>query len=137
MSTNSPILKQGWLKKQSRSGLIKKWQTRYFVINSGVIYYYQEKIDTFPFGEIQKGDLPLRGASIVNGDKKYTDKQIYIIAANSKEDNNMLIEAESIDTANEWKRSILEHIKFSEAMGLTGTPAFGRSSTGGSIDGIK
>ena len=49
-----PQLKKGWLKKQSRTGMVRNWQTRYFVLNVGRIYYYQEQTDCFPYGEILK-----------------------------------------------------------------------------------
>jgi hypothetical protein len=51
MNQSVPPLKRGWLKKYSRSGLIKNWQTRYFVLNSGKIAYYQNQSDRFPYGE--------------------------------------------------------------------------------------
>lgn len=37
--------------KQGRSGMIKNWKKRYFVISQGMLNYYQHKSDEFPFGE--------------------------------------------------------------------------------------
>lgn len=54
MSLPTPPLKKGWLKKQSRTGLVKNWQTRHFVLSAGRIYYFQEQSDRFPFGEGMK-----------------------------------------------------------------------------------
>lgn len=34
--------------------MVRNWQTRYFVLNVGRIYYYQEQTDCFPYGEILK-----------------------------------------------------------------------------------
>ncbi len=51
---SSPKVHKGFLKKQARSGIIKSWNTRYFVINNGVIYYYQEKIEHPPYGDVLK-----------------------------------------------------------------------------------
>jgi hypothetical protein len=50
-SVSAPSLKRGWLRKQSRSGLVKNWQVRYFVLNNGKISYYQEQLDRFPYGD--------------------------------------------------------------------------------------
>ena len=50
-SSKAPAIKKGWLKKQGRSGMIKNWKTRYFVISQGMLNYYQNKCDEFPFGE--------------------------------------------------------------------------------------
>jgi len=44
-------MKLGWLRKQSRGGLIKNWQSRYFVLQAGKLSYYQEKLDKPPYGE--------------------------------------------------------------------------------------
>ena len=52
--TSAPPLKRGWLRKQARSGLVKNWQVRYFVLNQGKISYYQEQLDRFPYGDILK-----------------------------------------------------------------------------------
>ncbi len=49
--TSGPALKRGWMKKYSRSGLIKNWQNRYFVLNQGEIAYYQNQSDRFPYGD--------------------------------------------------------------------------------------
>jgi len=49
-----PTVKKGWLKKQGRSGMIKNWKTRYFVISQGMLNYYQEKIEEFPYGDVLK-----------------------------------------------------------------------------------
>ena len=51
VNAKAPAIKKGWLKKQGRSGMIKNWKTRYFVISQGMLNYYQEKSDDFPFGE--------------------------------------------------------------------------------------
>jgi hypothetical protein len=53
-ANNAPVLKKGWLRKQARSGIMKNWQTRYFVLNNGKISYYQEQLDRFPYGDILK-----------------------------------------------------------------------------------
>lgn len=53
-SVAAPPLKRGWLRKQARSGLVKNWQVRYFVLNQGKLSYYQEQLDRFPYGDILK-----------------------------------------------------------------------------------
>jgi hypothetical protein len=54
MSGAVPPMKFGWLRKQSRSGLIKNWQNRYFVLQAGRLSYFQDKKDSPPFGETLK-----------------------------------------------------------------------------------
>ncbi len=54
---SAPPMKRGWMRKQSRSGMIKNWQKRYFVLYNGKISYYQEQTDRFPYGENLKVSL--------------------------------------------------------------------------------
>jgi hypothetical protein len=54
MSVRIPTTKKGWMKKQSRKGMIQNWKTRYFVLHMGKITYYVNKSDTEPFGTDQK-----------------------------------------------------------------------------------
>ncbi len=51
LSVNTPKVHKGWLKKQARSGIIKNWQTRYFVVSGGIVYYYQDKLESPPYGD--------------------------------------------------------------------------------------
>jgi hypothetical protein len=54
MSVRIPATKKGWMKKQSRKGMIQNWKTRFFVLEKGKITYYVGKSDTEPFGVEQK-----------------------------------------------------------------------------------
>lgn len=51
MSNMEPALKKGWLRKQSRSGIVKNWQSRFFVMTKGKIAYYSKELDRFPYGD--------------------------------------------------------------------------------------
>lgn len=54
MSIPVPPRKMGWMKKQGRKGLVKNWKKRYFVLEAGKMYYYVDKIDVPPFGDVLK-----------------------------------------------------------------------------------
>jgi hypothetical protein len=49
-----PPLKKGWMKKLGRKGMIKNWKKRFFVLNAGVITYYEKEISEFPYGDSLK-----------------------------------------------------------------------------------
>ena len=49
-----PPIKKGWMKKLGRKGMIKNWKKRFFVLNAGVITYYEKEINEFPFGDSLK-----------------------------------------------------------------------------------
>ena len=131
-SSAAPPLKRGWLKKLSRGGLVKNWQTRYFVLNNGKLLYYQEQLDRFPYGDILKvsffrmyhvflaisslhlqGDLELFDATISKDIKKFSDKQIYIISRKGQKD--LLVEADSAYEAKDWMDSIAAHIQYANS----------------------
>ena len=57
-----------------------------------------------------KGDLYLGNTEIIEENRTYNEKQIYIVNFNG--DKNILIEAESADEAQEWIESIREHMKY-------------------------
>ena len=123
--------------KQGRSGMIKNWKKRYFVISQGMLNYYQHKSDEFPFGEDLKvfelnqtnyffllytsfkGDLYLGNTEIIEENKTYNEKQIYIVNFNG--DKNILIEAESADEAQDWIESIREHMIYANRVAREST----------------
>lgn len=51
MSEKVPTLKKGWMRKQGRSGLVKNWKTRFFVLADGKISYYVSEISEAPYGD--------------------------------------------------------------------------------------
>jgi hypothetical protein len=104
-----PARKLGWLKKQSRTGMLRNWKQRFVVLELGVITYYEKKLaqDVAPYGELEKGYLHLKGASIV---LKRNDgaNRIYIECGDAQAD--ILLEAESAADAASWASAINEHI---------------------------
>lgn len=50
-SVRAPPIKKGWMTKQGRSGIVKNWKKRYFVLMAGKIQYYVRDLKDYPFGE--------------------------------------------------------------------------------------
>jgi hypothetical protein len=118
MSQQSPSLKAGWLKKQSRTGMIRNWKQRFVVLDAGVMTYYERKLpqDVPPYGESEKGDLSLKGASVVL--KRDGANRIFIECDDKQAD--ILLEAESAAEAASWASAINEHIIFASSNGRRG-----------------
>lgn len=59
----APTLRKGWLSKQSRqiSSFFKNWKRRYFVLDKGVLRYYENPspTNTPPYGEKEKVNIYL------------------------------------------------------------------------------
>jgi hypothetical protein len=72
-----PAPMQGWIKKQSRRGLIKNWQIRYMTISCGLLKYFEGYDATSDLPQICKGTLALTEATL---DRSLTNnsKQVYI-----------------------------------------------------------
>lgn len=63
----APPIKCGWLTKYSRGRgtLIRNWKRRYFVLELGILKYYEKKLPSEepPYGESLKGEVKLQGAN--------------------------------------------------------------------------
>jgi len=101
------------MKKLGRKGMIKNWKKRFFVLNAGVITYYEKEINEFPFGDSLKGELNLANTEVIEENKKYNEKQIFIVSFNGE--YNLLMETESADDADDWIIEIRDHIKYANA----------------------
>ncbi|KAJ1392417.1 hypothetical protein B484DRAFT_459420 [Ochromonadaceae sp. CCMP2298] len=110
MSIVVPPLKKGWMRKQGRKGMIKNWKRRFFVLNGGRIGYFDNALDDFPFGDGLKGELHLANTEMIQENKKYNDKQIFVVSFSGE--YNLLMEAETPEDADEWMSAITEHIRY-------------------------
>eukprot|EP01031_Cornospumella_fuschlensis_P030292 gene30292-36604_t len=131
-------LKKGWLKKQARGGLVRNWQTRFFVLDQGRLAYYQHEKHAFPFGDNLKasldtpfsdtgasvaehqsgyGDVQLLNARVVEDKRKHTELQIYIQAEGTESD--------------EWRRSLQQHILYAAYAARLGKGVGSSSGTAG------
>jgi len=108
---STPALKKGWMKKERRGGALKNWNKRWFVLEAGIIKYYEKELAQPPFGDSLKGELSLLSAVIDQVKGKCTDKQIYITSGSGDKDQ-LLMECETVEDANGWSVAINEHIRF-------------------------
>ena len=99
-------IKRGWLRKQSRGGLIKNWKKRYFVLAAGELTYYEEQKDTPPFGVSKKGCMDLIGAEI-----KDKGGLLFVITVSVGDEKDLLLEAPDEASKKEWMAAINSHIE--------------------------
>lgn len=60
-----------------------------------------------------QGELNLANTEVIEENKKYNEKQIFIVSFNGE--YNLLMEAESADDADDWIIEIRDHIKFANS----------------------
>ena len=58
-----PVLIRGHGKKEAR-GYIKTWKQRYFVLEAGVLNYYETPVDIYPYGVNKRGDINLASYTV-------------------------------------------------------------------------
>jgi hypothetical protein len=62
---------------------------------------------------ILQGELNLLNTEVIEENKKYNEKQIFIVSFNGE--YNLLMEADSADDADDWIIDIRDHIKYANS----------------------
>lgn len=93
------------MKKQGH--VLRTWRRRYFVMDMGMIQYFDKKGASANQGDGYKGRLYLAGCEV-----RWTPNtdRLYITASEGARD--LLLQTESIDDAEEWEAAILRHIDY-------------------------
>lgn len=86
-----PALKKGFILKEGH--LVKNWKNRFFVLEAGIMTYYESSTDKPPYGVRKKGEMVLKGATA------------------KVEKNNITISAEG-DSAREGQSSLTLEIRY-------------------------
>lgn len=115
---NIPSMKTGFLKKQGH--VVKNWKMRYFILNYGVIAYYENN-NTEKNGvkEAPKGKVVLKNAtvSVVLTDE-VTGKQLsstdFRLQVVDQENNKLLMQMKNSQERKEWFDAIKKHIEYAK-----------------------
>ena len=104
-----PTLKKGFILKEGH--LIKSWKNRFFVLENGVMTYYESSIDKPPYGAGKKGEMSLKDTTAI------VDKNIITITYNgdgaSREGKSKLtLEIRYPTEKEEWLQAINSHIAY-------------------------
>jgi hypothetical protein len=62
-----------------------------------------------------QGELNLANTEVIEENKKYNEKQIFIVSFNGE--YNLLMETDSADDADDWIIEIRDHIKYANSDG--------------------
>jgi hypothetical protein len=103
-----PVRRAGVLSKMGRQ-MIQSWHNRYFILDLGVIKYYERMADTGDeCGETLKGKLNLAGAQIEWAGKS----RVMIRASVQSDEKDLVIEAPDRPIAEVWYSDLCRHAKF-------------------------
>ncbi len=140
METDTPEITRGWLKKQSRTGLIKNWKSRFVVLDQGTLYYYEKKIskNIAPYGDNLKGMMNLKGANVMNNNTESGGSNRIYIVGDFVTETDLLLEADNskvfkshkcvLEVTNRifqeskiWSLAFQQHIAFANASDMVST----------------
>jgi hypothetical protein len=107
-----PPLKKGFILKEGH--LVKNWKNRFFVLDGGVMTYYESSTDKPPYGVNKKGEIILKGA------KAKVEKNIITIshvgdAAAKGGQETLTLEIRYPTEKEEWFEAITSHIVYYSA----------------------
>ena len=101
-----PPMKKGFLKKQGQENKLS-WRKRYFVLNEGVVNYYEKPHDKPPFGLIHRGEVCLVNLRI-------EEKGIMLIlnckdTEKEKGERELVVEVKDAEERAAWKAAFIQH----------------------------
>ncbi|RYH22792.1 hypothetical protein EON65_18710, partial [archaeon] len=103
-----PASRKGTIFKQGH--MVKNWKNRFFVLENGIMAYYETSSPRPPFGVNKKGEISLKGCTVS------MDKSIVTISssqsANDKGHKELVLDIKYPNERQEWMESITEHIAF-------------------------
>jgi hypothetical protein len=110
--SKTPPLKKGFILKEGH--LVKNWKNRFFVLDAGVMTYYESSTDKPPYGVNKKGEIFLRGTT-AKVDKNTITVQ-YDGDVTSREGlAKLVLEIRYPTEREEWFQAIRQHVIYSSS----------------------
>lgn len=110
---DSPPIKVGSLKKQGH--VMRTWRRRYFVLDMGILSYFEKEGEEKGFGTGQKGCINLCGAEV----KWSPGLDRLYVTAGGEASKDLLVQADTEDIAAEWNKALRQHIRYANNMKKT------------------
>jgi len=109
----TPELRKGFILKQGH--VIKNWKNRYFVLDAGILTYYESSSPVPPYGVKKKGEISLRDMQI----QECKISALLEIASRDKfnKKDHLTLEIKYPNEREEWKVAIRQHIAYWRRVG--------------------
>jgi hypothetical protein len=101
-----PPLKKGMILKQGH--VVKNWKSRFFVLEKGVLTYFESQTANPPYGNNKKGEVILKGLTI-------EVKKTFVYLNSMQENKNsvaLLLDIKYPNERDEWVEAIQSHIDY-------------------------
>lgn len=104
-----PALKKGFILKEGH--LVKNWKNRFFVLENGVLAYYESSTDKAPYGVNKKGEILLQG-TIAKVDKNVITIAYDGDASTREGQTSLALEIRYPTERDEWFDAIRSHTEY-------------------------
>lgn len=116
-SVRAPPVKVGALKKQA--AVMKNWKKRHFVLERGMLSYYEQPLDVPPFGKDLRGSVNLHSWFVEDLGATGLRWRVYKKKGMGKTtgSTDFIVEADGDDEKQAWILALEAHIKFANTHG--------------------
>ena len=96
---------------------MKSWHLRFFVLEDGVLRYFEKDLGTDepPYGDKLKGEMRLRHCDVGETGRSGVKNLQLLIVNESGSDKNMLLQFETKNRESEWRESLSDHCRFANS----------------------
>eukprot|EP01038_Epipyxis_sp_PR26KG_P006788 gene6788-9298_t len=103
----APLARKGYILKQGQ--MIKSWKNRYFILDNGMMTYYENSSSVPPYGVNLKGEVSL-DSKVINS----TGSILTIMSqpTASKKDRELILDIRDPKEREEWVNALNSHIHF-------------------------
>jgi hypothetical protein len=105
-----PAAKKGTMSKQGH--VVKNWKSRFFVLDNGVLTYFESSSPNPPFGVNEKGRIELKGCEIVLDDKSIFTLRKISQSTKSDGHDELVLDCKYPNERDEWIETIKSHIEY-------------------------
>ena len=108
-----PPLKKGYILKEGH--FIKNWKNRFFVLDAGMLTYYESSTDVYPYGVHKRGEMLLRNTTL-----KVEKNSIHVkcdsnFSSGREGLSSLVLEIRYPTERDEWCQAIRAHIVYINA----------------------
>jgi len=108
-----PDKKKGYILKQGH--VIKNWKNRFFILDEGVLTYYESSTPNAPYGVNKKGELKLNDITVTD------NKSLVTLSTRGRGAADLVLEIKYPNEREEWVAAIRQHVDYLKAAAAAAT----------------
>ena len=96
-----PDLKKGYILKQGH--LVKNWKNRFFILEEGLLTYYESSTANAPYGVNKKGEMSMKDVTVTDS------KTLVTLSTRNKNGADLVLEIKYPNEREEWMAAFRQH----------------------------